>query len=34
MAPLSDDCFAFGCASLPIEAARSLICERVDVELP
>jgi molybdopterin molybdotransferase len=29
MAQLSDDCFAFGGALLPIEAARSLIFERV-----
>jgi molybdopterin molybdotransferase len=31
MAQLSDDCFAFGGALLPIEAARSLIFERVGV---
>ncbi len=31
MAQLSDDCFAFGGALLPIEAARSLILERVSV---
>src|ERR1700733_9858807 len=31
MAQLSDDCFAFGGALLPIDDARSLIRERVDV---
>src|SRR5580700_8669321 len=31
MAQLSDDCFAFGGALLPIETARSLIFERVGV---
>lgn len=31
MAQLSDDCFAFGGALLPIEAARTLIFERVGV---
>jgi molybdopterin molybdotransferase len=31
MAQLSDDCFAFGGALLPIEAARSLIFERVGI---
>jgi molybdopterin molybdotransferase len=31
MAQLSDDCFAFGGALLPIEAARSLIFDRVGV---
>ena len=31
MAQLTDDCFAFGGALLPIEAARALIFERVDV---
>ncbi|WP_158930263.1 gephyrin-like molybdotransferase Glp [Acidisphaera sp. S103] len=31
MAQLSDDCFAFGGALLPIEAARTLILERVGI---
>jgi molybdopterin molybdotransferase len=31
MAQLSDDCFAFGGALLPIEVARSLIFERLGV---
>lgn len=31
MAQLSDDCFAFGGALLPIEAARNLIFERVGI---
>src|ERR1700761_6956218 len=31
MAQLSDDCFAFGGALLPIDAARTLIFERVHV---
>ena len=31
MAQLSDDCFAFGGALLPVETARSLIFERVGI---